>query len=127
MEILAVDDDQLILELINSTLMPEGHKVSNARNVDEALIMLQNNYYDLVITDIIMPGYDGGVLMKYIREKGKIMPILAITAGAENAVKDYAHYADFFSDFTLSKPFKKQELLDAVYQLTEKKSFQVSF
>lgn len=127
MKVLAVDDDQLILELINSTLAAEDHEVSNARNVDEALIMLQNNHYDLVITDIVMPGYDGGVLMKYIREKGKVMPILAITAGTENAVQDYAHYADFFSDYTLSKPFKKEELLDIVHQLTQKKSFQVSF
>jgi len=118
MKILAVDDDELMLKFINTALNSENHEVQNASSVDEALMMLQNNSYDLVITDIVMPGYDGTTLMQYIREGEQHIPILAITAGVENAVSDYKYYADFFSDETLTKPFKKDDLLNSVKKLT---------
>lgn len=118
MKILAVDDDVLMLKFINTALLSENHEVQNASSVDEALMLIQNNDYDLVITDIVMPGYDGTTLMQYIRDKGESMPILAITAGVENAVSDYKNYADFFSNETLTKPFAKDELLNSVKKLT---------
>ena len=117
MKILAVDDDEVILTFINCILKMDSHEVVNAHCFDEALSVMEDNKFDMVITDIVMPGKDGTELMKHIRSEGYTMPIVAITGGIENASEDYLNYANLFSDRSLSKPFHQSELLETVHRL----------
>jgi DNA-binding NtrC family response regulator len=116
-KVLAVDDDSFILELVG-TALKDSYKIVNASNVKEAKQILDNESFDILITDILMPpGEDGTKLMRYSKEKHPDLPILAMTAGLENAVEDYVNYASLFSDQTLAKPFSKEDIVRAVAEL----------
>lgn len=121
MKILVVDDDKFILELIVFMLEPEGFEIETCSSVDEAVALLDEQKFDLVITDIVMPEKDGTKLAHYVNSLKPPIPVLAMTGGLENAVEDYVHLADMFADETMAKPLKKDELLDAVKRLTNPK------
>ena len=123
-KILLVDDDRLAHEMIEAALAPGKtgkYTIDAAYNADEALALLGRNHYDLMISDIIMPGKDGFQLMQHARESFPGMAILAITAGVENAVEDYVEFADIFADYALEKPFSKKALIEVVETLLETK------
>lgn len=117
MKILLVDDDQFVRTLLLEQLSSAGFKVTPENNVDDAIKILEKESFDLLITDIVMPHKDGAALMKYVKENAANLPILAITAGVENAQQDYLDYADFYADATLMKPIKKDELIATVKRL----------
>lgn len=120
MKILLVEDDNYVRMVLKRHLEDGGHMVDDKACVDEAMEALDNNEkYNLLITDILMPHKDGGYLMKYIISKKIKLPILAITGGFENAIDDYLHYADFFADETMMKPIAKNDLLDTVDRLSD--------
>lgn len=120
MKILIVDDDQFILELLSNVLKREGHTAEIRTDAGSAMTLLNDDGgFDLVITDVVMPGMDGARLAKHVKDMKPHIPVIAITGGVENATADYAHYADMFSDETLSKPFKPAELLAAVHRVTQ--------
>ena len=113
-KILVVDDDPLIHQMVNSVLEKDNYAVHNAGNVAEAIKILEADSFDVVLTDIVMPGADGTKLMKYVRDKHPETLVLAMTGGMENALDDYEIFASFFSDHTLTKPFTKKDLLSAI-------------
>jgi len=87
-QILIVDDDKLVLESVNKILRREGYETSLAPNADEAIAKAQNQSFDLVISDIRMPGKNGVETIREIRklfdEKvKKEIPIIFITGYAE--------------------------------------------
>ncbi len=125
MNILLVDDDEFVRSLLTEQLRSEDYDVTPCRNAEEALQALEDSSFDLMISDIVMPGKDGGQLMKQVKDSNPDLPILAITGGLEgmeNTAVDYAHYADFFADESLVKPIKKDDLIFTVRQLTKKKA-----
>ncbi len=120
MKILAVDDDWLVLELINSILDKEEHEVCNAFCYDDAVTLFEKEDFDLVITDIIMPpGKDGTKLISYIKEKSPELPVLAMTAGLENAVEDYVNWSRIFADDSIGKPFNCEDFMGCVKNITK--------
>lgn len=119
MKILLVDDDDLILDLLSGVLERAGYTADIRSDAGSAIATLKDDgSYDLVITDIVMPGEDGTELAKHVKQMEKEIPVIAITGGVENAVDDYKNYADMFTDETLSKPFKPDDLLEAVERVT---------
>jgi len=122
MRILIVDDDRDVLDLIATFLASINADVTKAVNVQQAIDFVDNNafyeYYDVVITDINMPGPDGTQLIKYIRSKGISAPIIAITGGVGDSVDEYVQYAELFADETLKKPFTRDALIAAVENLS---------
>ncbi len=119
MRILAVDDDQFILELLQNMLeREEGFEVEVCGSSEEAKAILEKDHsFNIVITDVVMPGEDGTRLARYIKDKDPSFPVIAITGGIENARQDYVHYADMFADKTLAKPFNKDELVETINRL----------
>ena len=117
MKILLVDDDEFVRALITEQLKNEDFVITQESNVDNAITLLDSQSFDLLITDIMMPNKDGGDLMRYVKQQGLSMPILAITGGIENAQEDYQHYADMFADKTLVKPVSQEDLLSAIKEL----------
>ncbi len=118
MRILIVDDNQFILEVIQKMLSDEPHELFTENNVDDAISFIESNENcDLVITDIVMPEKDGTKLAQYVKKHSPSIPVLAITGGVENAVEDYAIYAEMFADEVLKKPLKKDELIETINRL----------
>jgi two-component system, NtrC family, response regulator HydG len=110
--ILAVDDSADALELIKRHLESIGHTVITATNVDEAMRLIRNAAFDLVITDMKMPRTSGMELIRHIRTHYKELGILMVTGypSIGTAVEAVRLGAEDY----LAKPFTKKELLEAV-------------
>lgn len=79
-KILIVEDDQELRQLFGHVLIKNGYTVKGVSNGREALDILDADYYDLMISDIMMPQMDGFELVRSLRDAGNTMPVLMITA-----------------------------------------------
>lgn len=77
--ILIVDDDEFILGSLGEFLKTEGHEVDSAVSFDEALAALQRKPYNIVISDVNMPGADGFELLRVIRRRYPASVVIMIT------------------------------------------------
>ncbi|MEQ8843354.1 MAG: response regulator [Phycisphaerales bacterium] len=78
--ILLVEDDQDLRFSVATTLRREGHDTLEAGSVREGLKVYQQQHADLIITDLRMPGDDGLVLIKAVREEGFTGGLLVMTS-----------------------------------------------
>lgn len=117
MKVLIVEDEPFCHELIKRTLESAGMQTHSSHNVEEGINALKEQDFDLVITDIIMPGRHGTELIQHIKDCDYPLPVLAVTAGYENATEDYVNQAEMFADKAISKPFVKSELVKIVEDL----------
>ncbi|MBQ7455524.1 MAG: response regulator transcription factor [Clostridia bacterium] len=78
--ILVVEDDRELRTLFARVLQRSGYEALEAANGQEALDLLDKNYIDLIISDIMMPVMDGYELVASLREAGISIPVLMITA-----------------------------------------------
>lgn len=109
--ILVVDDEKEIAELIEIHLMSQDYNVTKAKNGLEALKFLEENHYDLVLLDVMMPKLDGKETLKRIREKFNI-PVIMVTA--KTSEKDKVEGLTLGADDYVSKPIKPLELIARV-------------
>ncbi len=79
-KILILEDDLALRKLFQSVLIKNGYAVTGASNGEEGLNELDKGYYDLIISDIMMPVMDGYQFVQSIREAGMNIPVLMITA-----------------------------------------------
>jgi DNA-binding NtrC family response regulator len=116
-KILVIDDDTSLRRVLEYNLQEEGYEVQTASSGEEGLYWFGQSQPDLVITDMKMPGMDGLMLLKSIKERSPDTLVIIITAFgtvdvAVDAMKAGAH------DY-ITKPFKRDEL-----KLTVKKALQ---
>lgn len=116
--ILFVDDDRAGREVALFNLRKAGHKVTAASDGQEGLSLFSPEKFDLVITDVKMPGISGIDLLRRIREQESDVPVLVITAfgNVETAVEAMKAGAYDF----IGKPFNKDQLLLAVGKALER-------
>jgi signal transduction histidine kinase/DNA-binding response OmpR family regulator len=117
LKILVVDDQHYNLELLQAIF--ENWNVTNdlCENGEEALKMLGENSYDLVLLDIQMPGINGFEVARQFRDTeptGNHTPIIALTAGTSDEDKAKAKEAGM--DLFLSKPFTQDTLRQTILQ-----------
>jgi DNA-binding NtrC family response regulator len=108
--ILAVDDEPDMLSLIKMII--EGysdHEVTTTNNPMEVAALLSKERFDLIITDLKMPGLDGMELLELAKKYDEDASILMITAFGSLAIAEEAVARGAF-DY-LSKPFRKEQLL----------------
>ena len=79
-KILIAEDDRELRQLFAHVLTKNCYTVLGVSNGEEALAALEQSYYDLIISDIMMPKMDGSELVRSIRESGSSIPIMMITA-----------------------------------------------
>jgi|SRR5581483_3489399 len=115
--ILVVDDEAPLLELLQAILEDEGYRVAVAFNGHEALVVLARQPVDIVISDIMMPVFDGVRLCQAMQQQPEYRNIPVILASAVGPPKLPAdcHCAAF-----LSKPFDYELLLATVARLLER-------
>jgi len=117
--ILLVDDDAPLVNAQSEFLRRAGYTVSTAANGKEAMDLVADNDFDLVITDLIMPEKEG---LETIAELRRIAPKIKIIAMSGGTVmigaKDSLSMAQMFgASFTLAKPFSGQTLITAITQV----------
>jgi DNA-binding NtrC family response regulator len=121
--ILVIDDEPNMLRLLKTILMDKtGYEVTTTNNPLEVSKLLQEDHYDLVITDLKMPLVDGIDLIGIVRNIDAAMPIIVITAYgtielAEEAIQKGAY------DF-ITKPFRKETILITIKRALEWKRMQ---
>ena len=109
--ILVVDDEKEIAELIEIHLMSQDYNVTKAKNGVEALKLLDENHFDLVLLDVMMPKMDGKETLKKIREKNNV-PVIMVTA--KTSEKDKVEGLTLGADDYVTKPIKPLELIARV-------------
>lgn len=107
-KILIVEDDNDINSLLYEMLTENGYCASSAYSGTEALIYIENNKYDLILLDLMLPGKSGDELIDIIREK-EDMPLIIISAKEERGLK--AKMLRAGADDFISKPFDIDEVL----------------
>ena len=80
LKILIAEDDRELRQLFSHVLMKNGYTVKGVSNGKEALDAMDNDYYDLIISDIMMPVMDGYELVRSLRDAGNTTPVMMITA-----------------------------------------------
>lgn len=107
--ILVVDDDKNIRKLMQAVLEAEKYKVFTACDGVQALEVLENNFVDLVILDVMMPNMDGYEFTEYIRKTNNNLPILMVSAKQLPSDKHKGFIAG--TDDYITKPIDEEEML----------------
>lgn len=121
-KILIADDEQLMRQLVNDFLTPEGYEVIEAADGKEAIEMYDKYHPDLVLLDVMMPGYDGWTVCREIRRESMV-PIIMITAKGEEIDQLFAY--DLGVDEYITKPFSPKILvakIKAMFRRSTKES-----
>jgi len=116
--ILLVEDEENLLEALKLNLELEGYEVTAAGDGVAALKAVENEYFDLIIMDVMLPEMDGISVTESIRLRKNEVPILILSA--KNQSSDRVMGLKKGADDYLTKPFNLEELLLRVEKLIEK-------
>lgn len=109
LHVLVIDDDPRLRRLLQRYLSENGFRISGAESAKEAREMLEFLRPDAIVLDVTMPGEDGLQLTHALREEGKDIPIILLTARGEP--EDRIAGLEAGADDYLGKPFEPKELL----------------
>lgn len=113
--ILVIDDEADVRRIMRRHLETAGHQVVEAGDGKGGLNVYRENPVDLVITDLFMPEKDGLETIRELRRTYKDSRILVVTGIQPGGPFDFrAHAVLLGAQRTLTKPFTREELLDAV-------------
>jgi len=107
--ILVVEDDVKLNQIVCAYLNNNGFAAKGCLNPNEAYDLMYNSLFDLILSDIMMPGIDGFDFAKTVREINKTIPILFMTARDDIAAKQKGFQAGI-DDFMV-KPVNMDELV----------------
>jgi two-component system alkaline phosphatase synthesis response regulator PhoP len=116
--ILLVEDEENLHEALKLNLELEGYEVSSAFDGAQALKAVENEFFDLIIMDVMLPELDGISVSENIRLQGNEVPILILSA--KNSSADRILGLKKGADDYLTKPFNLEELLLRVHKLIHK-------
>ena len=116
--ILLVEDEENLQEALKLNLELEGYEVRSSFDGATALKMIKQEYYDLIILDVMLPEVDGITVCETIRLQNTRMPILMLSA--KNTSADRVIGLKKGADDYLTKPFNLEELLLRVQKLITK-------
>lgn len=112
--ILIADDEQLMRQLVIDFLKPEGYEILEASDGKEALEIYDKEHPDLILLDVMMPGYDGWTVCREIRRESTV-PIMMLTAKGEEIDQLFAY--DLGADEYITKPFSPKILVAKIKAL----------
>lgn len=118
MRLLVAEDEKNLNKLISKKLTAEGYSVDSCFDGVEAMDFLSMASYDGVILDVMMPRLDGFGLLRQMRQRGDLTPVLFLTA--RDSVEDKVEGLDLGASDYLVKPFSFAELMARIRVLTRK-------
>ena len=116
--VLLVEDEENLHDALKLNLELEGYEITSAYDGHEALKKIEQEYFDLIIMDVMLPGLDGIGVTENIRLQNNEVPILILSA--KNTSADRVAGLKKGADDYLTKPFNLEELLLRVHKLIEK-------
>jgi DNA-binding NtrC family response regulator len=116
--ILVVDDEQIVLDSVTKHLRNDGYAIQTVLSVRQALVLLDQAEFDIVMTDLMMPHVDGLEFMQIIKERFPDVLVIMMTGYATISSADQASQQGAFG--YIAKPFTKAELKDVVGRAVEK-------
>jgi CheY-like chemotaxis protein len=120
-DILLIDDMAGVRRAVVAMLKRAGHTVTAAENGDQGLEILKSRHFDLVITDMLMPGTDGADVLAHLGGLPTRPRVIAMSGGGAGISADSAlRLARIKADAFLEKPFESAELMTAVEKLLGK-------
>lgn len=119
MRVLVVEDYQVIRDGLVEGLEREGFAVDATGDGHEGKWFAENNDYDLILLDLMLPGCDGLEILRSLRSAGKSAPVLLLTA--RDDVADRVRGLDLGADDYLVKPFALAELMARVRALIRRR------
>lgn len=122
-KIMVVDDEMHIRELVRFYLDKAGFDTIEAANAEEALDIVENQYIDLAVVDIMMPGMDGFELVEQMRQYREF-PVIMLTAKSQS--KDKLRGFSLGIDDYVTKPFDPDELMARVKTILKRYSINSS-
>lgn len=122
-KIMVVDDEIHIRELVRFYLDKAGFDTIEAANAEEALDIVENQYIDLAVVDIMMPGMDGFELVEQMRQYREF-PVIMLTAKSQS--KDKLRGFSLGIDDYVTKPFDPDELMARVKTILKRYSINSS-
>lgn len=124
MRILVIEDEKKVAAFIKKGLEEEYYSVDTAFDGKTGLDLALGEEYDLMVVDVMIPFIDGFTLIKQIREKQILTPVLMLTA--KSRVEDKVTGLDSGADDYLTKPFAFEELLARIRSLLRRSENQKS-
>ena len=109
MRILVVEDRRKIAQFIQKGLNERGFVVDLAQDGDSGYQLAESGNHDAIILDLMLPGMDGLTILRQLRESGKEVPVLILTAKSE--VNERVEGLELGADDYLTKPFYVEELV----------------
>jgi CheY-like chemotaxis protein len=106
--VLVVEDEQEVRDILTNVLRSDGHAVVACEDGDRALIELEAEGFDLVITDLGMPGLSGWDVARAVKELRPGTPVAMVTGWSEQI--DPAQAGSEGIDYLIAKPFRRQEI-----------------
>jgi len=118
MRLLIVEDDRSLAEAVRRGLTQEGHVVDVVHDGAQGLDLAESGVHDALILDVMLPGLDGLMVARRLRENGMHLPILMLTA--RDALPDRISGFNAGVDDYLTKPFAFEELLARLRAITRR-------
>lgn len=118
-KILIIEDEEKIARFIELELSHEGYEIDKTFNGREGLEMVEQNHFDLILLDIMLPELNGLEVLRRIRKFSEV-PVIMLTA--RDAVMDKVSGLDMGADDYITKPFAIEELLARIRVSLKRKS-----
>ena len=118
MRVLIVEDEVRLAETLRDLLDTEHYAADVCHDGESGLDNALSDIYDLVILDVMLPKKDGFSVLRALRQEGKTVPVLMLSARSE--LSDRVRGLDSGADYYLTKPFEPKELLACVRMLTRR-------
>lgn len=119
--LLLVEDEPHIAEGLIFNLNEEGYNVTHAESGEQALELINNNHFALMVLDLMLPGIDGLEVCQQLRDRGEKIPVLMLTA--RSADQDRINGLSTGADDYLTKPFNLKEFLLRVSALLRRSNW----
>lgn len=123
-KILVTDDEQKIREMIRKYAEFEGFTVEEAKDGFDAVNKADQDNFDLIVMDVMMPGLDGFSAVKEIKKKKPNIPVIMLSALGEEY--DKIHGFDLGVDDYVVKPFSTKELMMRIHAILKRTSPETS-
>jgi CheY-like chemotaxis protein len=117
LRILVVDDEDNLRDVLVEVLRRDGHEVDSAVDGTEGLRRARERRYDLVVTDLRMPGLEGPELYRALREHYPEQPPRVIFMSANTGIDQYASFLAETGEPALEKPFNLADMRQVVMQV----------